>query len=285
LSVYDELHKIVDDGGRAVVLTVVSGPGAGAKLLVREDGTTAGDGPAELAELAPEALRKGRSHVIAHGDSEVFADVFAPPARLLIIGAIDTAEALCRAVKLLGWTSIVADARAVFATRERLPSADEIIVAWPEEALEQVKPDLGTAIVVLTHDDKFDLPALSGALATEAFYIGALGSRKNQERRRERLVEYGVSAVDFERISGPCGLDVGASRRPRRRSRSSAEMLAVRAARPGGKLKDAKTRIHVEPSEPAVQAPDPPARPKNVGSRRCCCARSDTPNRSRSLRR
>ena len=230
----------------------MSGPGAGAKLLVREDGTTAGDGPAELAELAPEAIRKGRSHVIAHGEAKVFADVFAPPARLLIIGAIDTAEALCRAVKLLGWTSIVADARAVFATRERLPSADEIIVAWPEEALEQVKPDLGTAIVVLTHDDKFDLPALSAALATEAFYIGALGSRKNQERRRERLVEYGVSEADFDRISGPCGLDVGAESPAETALSIVAEMLAVRAARPGGKLKDAKTRIHVEPSEPAV---------------------------------
>jgi xanthine dehydrogenase accessory factor len=171
---------------------------------------------------------------------------------MLIIGAIDTAEALCRVVKLLGWTSIVADARAVFATRERLPSADEIIVAWPEEAFEQVKPDLGTAIVVLTHDDKFDLPALSAALATDAFYIGALGSRKNQERRRERLVEYGVSEADFERISGPCGLDVGAESPAETALSILAEMLAVRAARPGGKLKDSKTRIHVEPSEPAV---------------------------------
>jgi xanthine dehydrogenase accessory factor len=115
-----------------------------------------------------------------------------------------------------------------------------------------VKPDLGTAIVVLTHDDKFDLPALSGALATEAFYIGALGSRKNQERRRERLVEYGVSAADFDRISGPCGLDVGAESPAETALSILAEMLAVRAARPGGKLKDAKTRIHVEPSEPAV---------------------------------
>ncbi len=252
MSIYDDVHRIVDDGGRAVVLTVVSGSGVGAKLLVREDGTTAGDGPAELAELAPEAIRKGRSHVIVQGEAKVFADVFAPPARLLIIGAIDTAEALCRAVKLLGWTSIVADARAVFATRDRLPSADEIIVAWPEEAFEQVKPDLGTAIVVLTHDDKFDLPALSAALATDAFYIGALGSRKNQERRRERLVEYGVSEADFDRISGPCGLDVGAETPGETALSILAEMLAVRAARPGGKLKDAKTRIHVEPSEPAV---------------------------------
>ena len=250
--IYQELHRIVDDGGRAVVLTIVSGPGAGGKLLVREDGSTVGDGPADLAELAPEALRRGRSQIFEHGEATVFADVFAPPARLLIIGAIDTAEALCRAAKLLGWTSIVADARAVFATRERLPSADEIIVAWPEEALEQVKPDVGTAVVVLTHDDKFDLPALSGALATDAFYIGALGSRRNQERRKERLLEAGVAEADFERIAGPCGLDVGAESPAETALSILAEMLAVRAARPGGKLKDAKTRIHVEPSEPAA---------------------------------
>ena len=255
MSLYTELHRIVEEGGRAVVLTVVTGPGTGAKLLVREDGTTVGDGPAELAGLAPEALRRGRSHVIEHGESKVFADVFGPPARLLVIGAIDTSESLCAAAKLLGWTTIVADARARFATRERLPSPDEIIVAWPDEALEQVKPDLGTAVVVLTHDDKFDLPALSGALATDAFYIGALGSRRNQERRRERLIENGVAAADIDRIAGPCGLDLGADSPAETALSILAEILAVRAARTGGPLKTAKTRIHVEPPEPAVSAP------------------------------
>ena len=252
MSVYTELHRIVEDGGRAVVLTVVSGPGTGAKLLVLEDGSTVGDGPADLAELAPAALRSGRSHIVEHGEASVFADVFGPPPRLLVIGAIDTAETLCAAANMLGWTTIVADARAVFATRERLPSADEIIVAWPEEALERVKPDLGTAVVVLTHDDKFDLPALKGALATEAFYIGALGSRRNQERRRERLLEAGVAAADLDRIAGPCGLDVGADSPAETALSILAEILAVRAGRPGGPLRTAKTRIHVEPSEPAV---------------------------------
>jgi len=192
VTVFDELHRVIEEGGRAVVLTIVAGPDAGAKLLVHEDGTTVGDGPAELAELAHEALRRGRSHVVEHGEATVFADVFGPPARLLVIGAVDTAEALCSAAKLLGWTTIVADARARFATRDRLPSADELLVAWPEEAFAQVQPDLGTAVVVLTHDDKFDLPALQAALASEAFYVGALGSRRNQERRRERLLEAGA---------------------------------------------------------------------------------------------
>ena len=252
MSFFEELRGIVEAGGRAVVLTVVEGENVGAKLLVREDGATSGDRAAELAELAPAALRRGRSHVLEVGESKVFADVYGPPPRLVVYGAVDTAEALCRAAKLLGWTGVVADARARFATRERLPSADEIIVAWPEEALAQVQPDLGTAVVVLTHDDKFDLPALAGALASEAFYIGALGSRRNQERRRERLVEAGVADEDLDRIAGPCGLDIGAESPAETALSILAEILATRARRAGGPLKQAKTRIHVEPPEPAV---------------------------------
>ncbi len=251
MNVFDELRRVVESGGRAVVLTVVEGENVGEKLLVREDGTSVG-GPSELADLAPDALRRGRSHVLEHGASKVFADVYGPPARLFVYGAVDTAEALCGAAKLLGWRTIVADARGRFATRERLPSADEIVVAWPEEALAQVQPDLGTAVVVLTHDDKFDLPALAGALATDAFYIGALGSRRNQERRRERLREAGVADEEIDRIAGPCGLDIGAESPAETALSMLAEILATRAGRSGGPLKQAKTRIHAEPHEPAV---------------------------------
>src|SRR5947208_5238104 len=109
----------------------------------------------------------------------------------------------------LGWRTIVADARGRFATRDRLPNADEILVAWPDETIPQVRPDHATAIVVLTHDDKFDVPMLVGALAGDAFYIGALGSRRNQERRRERLLDAGVDESAFERLSVPAGLDIG----------------------------------------------------------------------------
>ena len=232
---------------RTVIFTIVSGDEAGAKLVVREDGSTAGDGPAGLAALAPGALRTGRSHLIEHGGASVFADVFAPPVRLLVYGAVDTAEALCRAAKLLGWTTIVADARARFATAERMPSADELLVVWPEEALDQVRPDSGTAIVVLTHDDKFDLPMLTGALASKAFYVGALGSRRNQERRNDLLREAGVPATSIERIAGPCGLDLGAESPAESALSMLAEILAVRAGRAGGPLKEAPHRIHAEP--------------------------------------
>jgi xanthine dehydrogenase accessory factor len=247
VTLFPELRSVVESGERAVVLTVVAGPELGAKLLVREDGSTAGAGPEELATLAPEALRRGRSHVIEHDGTTVFADVFGPPPRLFVYGAVDTAEALCRAAGLLGWRTIVADARGRFATKERVPSADELLVAWPEEAIEQVQPDLGTAVVVLTHDDKFDLPMLTAALASDAFYIGALGSRRNQERRRGLLRDAGVSEADLERISGPCGLDIGAESPAETAISMLAEILAARAGRSGGPLKGASHRIHAEP--------------------------------------
>jgi xanthine dehydrogenase accessory factor len=254
VSVFDELRRAVESGERAVVLTVVEGEDVGARLLVRDDGTTAGDGPAELAGLAPAALRRGRSHLVDAGESKVFADVYGPPSRLFVYGAVDTAEALCRAASLLGWTTIVADARARFATRERLPSADEILVAWPEEALARVQPDVGTAVVVLSHDDKFDVPMLIGALASDAFYVGAIGSRRNQERRREVLREAGVPDEELDRIAGPCGLDIGADSPAETALSILAEILAARAGRSGGSLKQSKTRIHVEPHEPAVSS-------------------------------
>ena len=181
-----------------------------------------------------------------HEGLRVFAEVYGPPPRLVVVGAVDTAEALCAAAKLLGWTTIVADARAKFATRERIPSADELIVAWPDETLAQVQPDHQTAVVVLTHDDKFDEPALLGALATEAFYLGALGSRRNQERRRERLLAAGVEEQELERISGPCGLDVGADTQHETALSILAEILAVRAGRGGGRLRESPRRIHAE---------------------------------------
>jgi len=244
--VIDRLAELARSGGRAVLFTVVEGPGAGAKRLVVEGGEQVGDEvPEEALGQFDEILRGGRNRLLELEDgSKVFAEWYGPPPRLVVYGAVDTAEALCRAAKLLGWTTIVADARAKFATRERIPSADELLVEWPEEALDRVAPDHQTAIVVLTHDDKFDEPALKRALATEAFYVGALGSRRNQERRRERLLAAGVPEESLERISGPCGLDIGADTQAETALSILAEVLAVRAGREGGRLKAAKQRIH-----------------------------------------
>ena len=247
MSVTQRLLKAIEREERAVLFTVIEGEGVGAHMLVLEGGERLGDGvPDEIAGQADELIRGHRNQVLEGDGLKVFAEIYAPPPRLLVYGAVDTAEALCAAAKLLGWQTIVADARAKFATRERIPSADEVLVAWPEEALAQVAPDHATAVVVLTHDDKFDVPALQAAHATEAFYVGALGSRRNQERRRERLLEAGVSEAAIERISGPCGLDIGADSQPETALSMLAEIVAVRADREGGRLKTAKKRIHAE---------------------------------------
>jgi xanthine dehydrogenase accessory factor len=246
VSLVGRLSELQAAGGRGVLFTVVEGPDVGAKLLVLEEGETLGTDLPEVARHAPEIQHAGRNRLLEVGPSKVFAEIYGPPPRLLVIGAVDTAEALCKAAKLLGWTTIVADARPAFLTRERLPSADLLIAKWPDETLAEVRPDHQTAIVVLTHDDKFDIPALAGALATEAFYIGALGSRRNQERRRARLVEQGVSEGSLDRIAGPCGLDLGADSQQETALSILAEIVAARSGRTGGPLRNALHRIHVE---------------------------------------
>ena len=241
------LAALRESGGRAVLFTVVEGNGVGAKALVVEGGETIGDGvPHEALGQFDELVRRGRNTLVEVDGAKVFAEWYGPPPRLVVYGAVDTAESLCAAAKLLGWTAIVADARAAFLTPERIPSADQLIGEWPAEALAAIEPDHQTAVVVLTHDDKFDEPALIAALETEAFYIGALGSRRNQERRRERLLEAGVSEEALSRIKGPCGLDIGADTQAETALSILSEILAVRAGRSGGSLREAKERIHAE---------------------------------------
>jgi xanthine dehydrogenase accessory factor len=247
VTLLERLARLGDEGGRAVLFTVVEGNGVGSKALVVEGAETLGDGvPAWALGQFDELVRRGRNRLLEGDGANVFAEWYGPPPRLLVYGAVDTAEALARGAKLLGWTAIVADARATFLTPERIPSADRLVAEWPEEAIAEVAPDHQTAIVVLTHDDKFDEPALLAALRTEAFYIGALGSRRNQERRRERLLEAGATETELDRISGPCGLDSGAETQAETALSILAEALAARAGRAGGSLRQAKQRIHAE---------------------------------------
>ena len=247
MSLVSRLAALAGSGERGVLFTVVQGEGQGSKLLRLESGERFGEVPQEAADQFDEIVRRGRNRLFELSDgSKVFAEWYGPPPRVFVYGAVDTAEELCKAAKLLGWTAIVADARATFLTPERIPSADVLVRKWPQEALDEIEPDHQTAIVVLTHDDKFDEPALIGALATEAFYVGALGSRRNQERRRARLLEAGVAAEQLDRIAGPCGLDIGADTQSETALSILAEILATRAGRDGGTLRAAKQRIHVE---------------------------------------
>ena len=245
MKLADRLLELAHTDERAVLFTVVEGPCAGAKLLVLLDrGAEAlGDAPASLASLAPEIRRSGMQE---HEGLKVFAEVYGPPPRLVVVGAVDTAEALCSAAKLLGWHTVCVDARAAFATPERIPSADELVVEWPDVALARIAPDRGTAVVVLTHDLKLDVPALQAALRTNAFYVAAIGSRKTQAARREELVAAGVPEPELGRIHGPAGLDLGADSPAETALAILGEALAVRAGRDGTPLKTAAGRIHVE---------------------------------------
>ena len=154
------------------------------------------------------------------------------------------AQAVCRIARTVGFRTIVSDARAKFATAERLPDADEIIVGWPAMAYEQHPADAATYVVVLTHDARFDEPALGPALRSDAAYIGALGSRRAQDKRRERLLNAGYKESEIERISGPLGLDIGALTPSETAISIMAEVIAAQRGRSGGRLAEAAGRIH-----------------------------------------
>jgi xanthine dehydrogenase accessory factor len=160
-------------------------------------------GEAELVEGAPSGSE------LARRDGDVFVEPFRRPAHLIIIGAIHIAIPLHRLAKLMGYRVTVVDARAKFATKERFPEADELIVAWPDEAMARLEIDNSSYVVILTHDPKFDLPALRSVLGKQAGYIGAIGSRKTNQNRFDALRAEGFTEDQIARVHGPIGLDLG----------------------------------------------------------------------------
>jgi xanthine dehydrogenase accessory factor len=196
---------------RPVALAMkVAGPKIGEKQLVYGDSTVNG----EIPQKARELLARGETGLVPlGGDEELFVSSFAPRPRMYVFGAIDFASALASMGRYLGYHVTVCDARAKFVTPERFPDVDELVVAWPDEFLASAPVDERTAICVLTHDDKFDVPILKQALGGPAGYIGAMGSRRTTERRAERLREEGASAEQLARIHAPIGLSI-ASRSP-----------------------------------------------------------------------
>ncbi len=228
-------------GQRSAVLAVGLEPAgiAGRRMVVFEDGATTGSVEAgldgELAERARELLSKGGARRLALGEPgeerAVFLEAFRPPPHLFLLGAAFAAPPLARMASEAGFHVTVVDPRSAFATRERFPSADELIVGWPNEAIEAA--DLGphSYIVMLLHDEKFDVPALVPALRSEAGYIGVMGSRRTHERRLEQLREEGCDDDALARLRAPIGLNIG-GREPAEIAVSIlAEMLAVRYGR------------------------------------------------------
>jgi xanthine dehydrogenase accessory factor len=250
VSLQSEFAAVAAADGRAALVTVIAGHELGAKLLVRADGSTEGSlGSPELdregVAAAEELLWAERSETREVGDTSLFVDIVAPAPRLVVFGAVDYAAALCRLARAAGWRAYVCDPRSQFATPERFPDAEEVIVAWPGEALARLGGiDRATYIAVLTHDPKLDDAALTLALDSEAPYVGAMGSRRAQARRRERLLAAGVDEELLERVAAPIGLDLGAVSPEETALSIMSEVVAVRNGREGGRLSHAAGRIH-----------------------------------------
>jgi xanthine dehydrogenase accessory factor len=179
------------------------------RLLYRFGKQNTRDLPHEIAEAARSAIAADRPAQIDTADGPVFLNVFNPPLRLAIVGAVHIAQALAPMASLAGYEVHVVDPRGAFASAERFPNVS-LSTAWPDEALAAFAPDARAAIVTLTHDPKLDDPALACALRSDAFYVGSLGSRKTHARRLERLAALGIQPHDLERIRGPVGLAIGA---------------------------------------------------------------------------
>ncbi len=216
--IYRGLYAAVSGGKPAVLVTVLAGPHLGGKLLVQSDQPTVGSlGDAMLDKAAQEqalhALTVQQSARIEVNNEDLFFDVFLPPKRLFIVGAVHTAVALVTFAKTLGYRTTVLDARSAFATPERFAHADGLIVQWPADALADQGLDEASSVVVLTHDPKVDNPALMLALDSPARYVGALGSRRTHASRCEELRGLGASDEQLARIHAPIGLDLG-GRRP-----------------------------------------------------------------------
>ena len=160
-------------------------------------------GEADLVKGAPAGSE------LARRDGDVFVEPFRRPAHLIIVGAIHIAIPLHRLAKLMGYRVTIVDARAKFATRERFPEADELIIAWPDEAMARLEIDNSSYVVILTHDPKFDLPALRSVLGKDVGYIGAIGSRKTNQNRFDALRAEGFPEDHIARVHGPIGLDLG----------------------------------------------------------------------------
>jgi len=258
-GIYPALRDLLAAQEPVVLATVIEGPNAGAKLMATGADDVVGSlGDADLDRVVTRdalgELAAGRTGVRAYGEHgearedavRVFIETFAPPPKMIIFGAVDFTAALARAGKLLGFRVTVADAREVFATPRRFPMADEVLVEWPNRVLERVGPLLGPAdaVCVLTHDNKFDVPALMGAVETKVGYIGAMGSRRTSDEREVRLRAEGMTAEQLDRIMAPIGLDIG-SRTPEETAISvCAEIIARRTGKLAPSLRDGAGPIH-----------------------------------------
>jgi xanthine dehydrogenase accessory factor len=261
---YDELDAAITEALQrdepAALATIIDGPGTGSKLLVRPDAEPIGSlGHPELDRVVTrdalgelEAGRTGTRHYGVHGEArreegvKVFIESFALPPKMVIFGAIDFTAALARLGRVLGYHVTVCDARPVFATRKRFPMANEVVNEWPDRYLAVVGKELGPrdAVCVLTHDPKFDVPAIMAAVETKVGYLGVMGSRRTHDKRLERLKEAGLDDDGIARLMSPIGLDLGARTPEETAVAICAEIIASRTGKEAPSLKDREGPIH-----------------------------------------
>jgi xanthine dehydrogenase accessory factor len=260
---YEALSASIRAEEPVALATVVEGPDhlLGGKLVIRPgaaepvlghlgdpdlDRVVTRDATGELAAGLTVTRHYGLHGEARQREVSLFIESFAAPPKMVIFGAVDFTAALVKVAKILGYRVTVCDARPVFATGARFPMADEVVVDWPNRYLAKVGPDLGgrDAVCVLTHDPKFDVPAIVAALDTAVGYLGAMGSRRTHDERVARLVEAGVDGARLARVMAPIGLDIGA-RTPEETAVSiCAEIIALRTGRAAPSLRDRGGPIH-----------------------------------------
>jgi xanthine dehydrogenase accessory factor len=242
---YRKLAELLKNNKPAALATVVAGEQTGAKMLVTSEGVVGGSIHAQFdARIADDSivLLANEQSSLKHYSLgkiafDVFIETFPPPQHLIIIGGVHVAIPLHRIAKLLGYRVTVVDARGMLATPERFPEADSIMVEWPDEALATLRLDSGTSVVILTHDPKFDYPALLAAIQSPARYVGAIGSKNTNSKRMEALREMGATTEQLARIFAPVGLDLGGKSPSEIALAVMAEIVAQRYSRGGGHLK------------------------------------------------
>jgi len=209
------------DGRPHAIATIVRGheDQIGRQVLLNGDGKTLEifgvETGAQIYEKVRSAQREDRSRLFTlegkgGEELEIFVEVVSPPPVLVIVGGVHIAIALASLARTLGFRTVLVDPRKSFGSRDRFPHVDQLIRAWPQEAFTEIELHHKSAVAMLTHDPKIDDPALQVALRSPAFYVGALGSQKTQAKRRQRLLESGLSTEQLERLHGPIGIDIGA---------------------------------------------------------------------------
>tara|TARA_B100000029_G_scaffold400851_1_gene399901 strand:- start:751 stop:1446 length:696 start_codon:yes stop_codon:yes gene_type:complete len=206
----ETLDQLLRDRGDKTSVILATNLTSGEERLIYPADLVGGNGlNSTFADAAQETFRSDRSKTVETEDGPVFLNVFNPPLRIIIVGAVHIAQPLARMAALAGYDVTIVDPRSAFATDERFPGVT-LLTEWPDDALASLAPDARTAVVTLTHDPKLDDPALEVALKSEAFYVGSLGSKKTHAARLERLTEAGFGENELNRINGPVGLAIGA---------------------------------------------------------------------------